>query len=390
MFLDCFDAGRAALGFAYHADQAGVGQQVFGEFVHAGCRGRTGRTHHFIAYRIHRPNVVDEFAFEIDAFRQPLAALVEFDHAFVGGVATGEHLAAEQQRVTGFPGGDLFPRNSIEIDAARGGADIPGDLRIVAEVRCMLFSRTAAIKHEVGVARCCAVRNHRHRQRCRVGRVILDLHIQHRGETAKPLRADTECVDLLHQFKPQLFDTVVRTARAQFVDINRIHQRFFCQHCSFLGGTTDADAQHSRRAPACAHGRNCFHYPIHNAVAWVQHYQLRFVLGTTALGSHLEFHGVTRYQPRVYYCRCVVFGVLAGAGRVTQYRCAQHVVGMQVGAAYTFIDHVLQPHVAFPAHVHAYIDEHGDNASVLTNGPVAFGAHAGVDQYLRHRVPGGL
>ncbi len=45
--------------------------------------------------------------------------------------------------------------------------------------------------------------------------------------------------------------------------------------------------------------------------------------------------------------------------------------------------------VVVPAGLHADLDEGGDDAGVLADGAVAFGAHAGVDEDLGHGVFGG-
>src|SRR6185312_5337448 len=71
MLLDRLDRGRAALGLADHAEQAGLGQYLFGELVHAGGGGGAGRADDFLAHRVDRADVVDEAAVEID--RQRLA-----------------------------------------------------------------------------------------------------------------------------------------------------------------------------------------------------------------------------------------------------------------------------------------------------------------------------
>ncbi|SVL72815.1 Uncharacterised protein [Klebsiella pneumoniae] len=36
------------------------------EFIHTCCSCRTGRTNHFITYRINRTNVVNKFTFKIN------------------------------------------------------------------------------------------------------------------------------------------------------------------------------------------------------------------------------------------------------------------------------------------------------------------------------------
>jgi hypothetical protein len=60
-----------------------------------------------------------------------------------------------------------------------------------------------------------------------------------------------------------------------------------------------------------------------------------------------------------------------------------------VGAAHALIGHVLHAHGRVgPAHIHADPQEHGDDAGVLADRPVAFGAHARIDQDLGDGVLG--
>ena len=86
------------------------------------------------------------------------------------------------------------------------------------------------------------------------------------------------------------------------------------------------------------------------------------------------------------HCRGVIFGIDALASRVCQDRGAQQVVGVVIGAAHAFINHVFHAHLSVPLDVHADADEHGDDAGVLTQRAMAFGAHTRVDQDLCHRV----
>src|ERR1700743_2349747 len=52
-------------------------------------------------------------------------------------------------------------------------------------------------------------------------------------------------------------------------------------------------------------------------------------------------------------------------------------------AAHAFVDQVLDAHGGVvPTHVHAHLEEHGDDAGVLADRPVTLGAHARVDQDL--------
>ena len=62
--------------------------------------------------------------------------------------------------------------------------------------------------------------------------------------------------------------------------------------------------------------------------------------------------------------------------------------GLVVGAAHAFIRSG-SSREAVPAHVHADLEEHVDDAGVLADGAVAFGAHARVGQDLRDGVLGG-
>ena len=50
---------------------------------------------------------------------------------------------------------------------------------------------TGAVEYEMGVAGGGAVRNHRHRLRCGMGRVHVDLDVEHGGQPAEALGADT-------------------------------------------------------------------------------------------------------------------------------------------------------------------------------------------------------
>ncbi len=63
---------------------------------------------------------------------------------------------------------------------------------------------------------------------------------------------------------------------------------------------------------------------------------------------------------------------------------------MGVGAAYTFVDHIVQRHVALELHIHTDVHEHGDDTGVLTDRAMALGTHAGVDQNLGHGILGRL
>src|SRR5690606_18093966 len=152
----------------------------------------------------------------------------------------------------------------------------------------------------------------------------------------------------------------------------------------------DTNTQHARRAPAGAHFRYLFQYPIHHRVRRVQHGELGFGFRTAALGCYVHVDGVTRHQLHVDDGRGVVFGVVTLAVRIGQHRRTQHVIRVGVSAAYAFVTHIFHAHVAFELHVHTDGEEHGDDTGILTDRTVAHGAHTGVDQNLCHGVFGSL
>ncbi|CRQ72479.1 hypothetical protein PAERUG_E16_London_17_VIM_2_04_14_02080 [Pseudomonas aeruginosa] len=222
-----------------------------------------------------------------------------------------------------------------------------------------------------------------------MGRVVHDLDVEHGGQAAQALGTDAQLVDLLEQLQAQFLDAVLRAAGLQFVDVDRVHEDLLRHHRCFLRGTADADAEHARRAPAGAHGRYGLQHPVDDRVGRVEHGHLRLVLRAAALGRDIDLDLVAGNDGVVDHRRRVVLGVLPRAGRVGQDRGAQDVLRQVVGAAHAFVDHIVDAHgSAVPAHVHADPDEHGDDPGVLADRAVAGGAHARVDQDLRHGVAG--
>ena len=236
----------------------------------------------------------------------------------------------------------------------------------------------------------CAVGNHRHRQARRVGGVVEDLDVEHGGEAAKALGADAERVDLVEQFEAQFLDAAegpaARGLVLQFVDVDRIHERFLGQQQRLFGRAADADAEDARRAPAGAHGRDGLQHPVHDRVGRVEHGQLRLVLGAAALGRTDDLDLVAGDDFVVHHGRGVVLAVLALAGWIEKHRGAQLVVRIEVGAAHAFVHHFLHAQGGVPAHVHADLEEDHGNPGVLADRAVAFGAHARVGQDLRDGV----
>ena len=85
----------------------------------------------------------------------------------------------------------------------------------------------------------------------------------------------------------------------------------------------------------------------------------------------------------------VFFRAPAGSARID---ARSTLSGVRVGAPDALVDHRRDVHAGLrlPAHVHADAHERRHDAGVLADRAMAFGAHARVDEDLRHRVLGGL
>ena len=239
----------------------------------------------------------------------------------------------------------------------------------------------------MGVAGCGAVGNHADRLARRVGGIVENLDVEHCRQATQALRADTQCIRRVEDLDAQLFDHVGGAATLEFVHVDGVHQRFFRQDHRLFGAAADADAEHTRWAPAGPHGRQRLDDPVGDRIRWVQHREFGLVLRAAAFGSDLHFDRAAGDQIEMHDGRRIVVRVLALPGRVGDDRSAQNVVGVRVGAPHTFVDHVGQPHGdAFPAHVHADLDEGDDDARILADRPMTFGAHARIGENLRDRV----
>jgi hypothetical protein len=113
VFLDGFDGHRAALGLADHGDQAGLRQHHLGEAIHARGGGGAGGPDGF-AHGVDRADVVDDAVGEVHG--QLFALGQHVLDALVRGVAAGQHLAVEQQRVAGLPAGHFGLGQGVEVD----------------------------------------------------------------------------------------------------------------------------------------------------------------------------------------------------------------------------------------------------------------------------------
>ena len=222
-----------------------------------------------------------------------------------------------------------------------------------------------------------------------MGRVVTDLDVEHRGQAAQALRADAEGIDPGIKFDAQFFQLGFRPAREQFVHVERLHQYFLRHHHGFLRGAAHTDADQSGRAPARAHDGYGLQHPVHHRIGGIEHGELRFGFRTAALGRDRDLELIAGHQFHVHHGRRVVLGVLAREQRIGQHRAAQRVIRMGIGAAHALIDRIGDRALeAVPAHVHADLEVHIDDAGVLADRAVALGAHARVGQYLRNRILG--
>src|SRR6187551_408721 len=104
----------------------------------------------------------------------------------------------------------------------------------------------------------------------------------------------------------------------------------------------------------------------------------------------MDIDGITGNYVVVNYGGGVITGILARTIRVGQDRCTQHVIGIHVGAAHTFVDHISEAHLRIPLHIHTHSHEYGHYASVLADRAMTHGTHTRVDQDLRHSIFGGF
>ena len=89
-------------------------ENVVGEFIHT-CRCRRAcRTHHLVTHRIHRADVVNKLALQVN--RELLPVGNHLRHALVGGISTGIHRARQQQCIAGLPSQCFRLGHSIEVN----------------------------------------------------------------------------------------------------------------------------------------------------------------------------------------------------------------------------------------------------------------------------------
>src|SRR5690606_37244918 len=99
-------------------------------------------------------------------------------------------------------------------------------------------------------------------------------------------------------------------------------------------------------------------------------------------------HTVTGNELDINNTGSVVAGVLACEERVSKNRGAQRIVRVEITTAYALVTQFLYAPAGDKAHVHPDLEEDVHNAGVLTDGTLAFGAHARVGQNLCNGVLG--
>ena len=233
-----------------------------------------------------------------------------------------------------------------------------------------------------------AVGDHRHGLARSMARPVEDLHVEHGGKATQALRADPLRIHGVENVDSQLFYIGLRPARFQLAHVDRVHQALLGQPHAMFRRTADPDAEHTRRAPASTHRRHLFDHPVDDIVARVHHLELGLVLAAPALGGDIDADRVARHHLDRQHARGIVARVAAGEGRIGEDAGAQLVVRVVIGLPHPLIDHVLQAALAVQAAVLPPFDEHIDDAGILADRPVPFGAHPAVGQDLRDRILG--
>ena len=245
-----------------------------------------------------------------------------------------------------------------------------------------------AVEREVRVPRRRAVRDHADRLAGGVRRIVEDLDVEHRRQSAQALRADAERVDLV-------VDARCAAPRARLAGPRCLSS---CMSIGSISASLASSIAFSALPPMPMPSMPGGHQPapivgtVFTTQSTIESDGLSItnfglVLRAAALGRDLHLDRVAGHEVEVDDRRRVVARVLARAGRVGDDRRAQRVVRIEIGAAHAFVDHVGRRHRrAFPAHVHADLHERDDDAGVLADRPMAFGAHARIGEDLRDRV----
>ena len=179
------------------------------------------------------------------------------------------------------------------------------------------------------------------------------------------------------------------TATQQRRHVDRFQQRFLGQDHALLGRAADPDAEQPRRTPPGAERLDRGHHPIGHRGGGREVGEAGLVLGPAPLGGHRHGHAVARYQLGMDHGRRIVARVATVAQRVSDHGGAQRIVGVGIGAADAVVHELLQGPSAVDPRPHADLDEGIDHARILADRTTAEGRHAGVDEDLADRIPGG-
>ena len=139
-------------------------------------------------------------------------------------IPAGEHGARQQQRFAGLPGMNFLAGHGIEIDTTYRLARLPADIRPLIHIGRRLQVGPFTGQGEMRMPRGRAVGDHRHRQRRRMGGIVLDLHVQYRCQPSQALRANASAIRCIHDLKAQFFNTILWSTGAELVNIYRGHQ----------------------------------------------------------------------------------------------------------------------------------------------------------------------
>ena len=254
----------------------------------------------------------------------------------------------------------------------------------------------AAFENEVGVAGGGAVGDHGDGQVGGVGGPVEDFDVEHGGEAAEALGTDAESVDAVVEVDAETLDVGLGAAGFELLHVDGVHEGLLGEEHGFLGGAADADAEHAGGTPAGAHGGDGFEDPVDDGIGGVEHDELGFGLGASALGGDGDVDGGAgderdfddagvlsmvlrrlkagsrRMEPR---------SLLSGSSQAWRTPSSQICWQGERGGGTVGSGEL---------HGHAELDEDGDDAGVLADGAVALGAHAGVDEDLRDGVLGGV
>ncbi len=187
-----------------------------------------------------------------------------------------------------------------------------------------------------------AVGDHGHGQVGGVAGRVEDFDVEHGSEAAEPLCADAEAVDFVVELDAELFGRGFGAARDQVLDVDGVHEGLLGEEHGLLRSAADADAEHPWRAPAGAHGGDGLQHPLDDRVRGIEHDELALGFGASTFGCDGDVDGVAANELHIDDGRGVVFGVFTRTGGVGKDRAAQLVIGIEIGAADAFIDHLLQ------------------------------------------------